>query len=215
MPDLLRFLFEVLTNFFFIPSIVPLARHRRHFQLFVGVTQLIAAFFYSVCDYTGASLFIAPINWHFMSDVLSLTYACLLLIHMSAFEDEEVNIVLRYLAFFLSWLFKYRDSWDSTIWESLLVAAFLGVLTYSHLSREDRRRRFKNQHLQQALIAASAGLAFFGGQLMFHLTDAHRILMGLYHACAGYACYEFWQVLPPPARGKKLDDVTSGAMSYV
>ena len=56
----------------------------------------------------------------------------------------------------------------------------------------------------------------FFGQLMFAKTDAHRILMGLTHAGAGYACYEFWQVSPPPPRGKKLDDVMSmGGASYV
>ena len=113
MPDILRFLFEVLTNFFFIPAIAPLARHRRHFQVFVGVTQLVASFCYAISDYFNASLFLPPLSWHFISDVLSLTYACLLIIHLSGYEDEETNILLRYTAFFLAWVFKYRDSWVS------------------------------------------------------------------------------------------------------
>jgi hypothetical protein len=88
-------------------------------------------------------------------------------------------------------------------------------LAYSHIIHEERRRRFKQQHLQNGLISGAAALAFFGGQLMFSKTDAHRILMGLTHAAAGYACYEFWQVLPPPPRGKKLDDVMIMGASYV
>ena len=113
MPDLLRFLFEVLTNFFFVPAIAPLARHRRHFQVFVGVTQLVASIFYSISDYFNASFFLTPLSWHFISDVLSLTYACLLLIHLAGYDDEETNVILRYTAFFGSWVFKYRDSWVS------------------------------------------------------------------------------------------------------
>jgi len=114
MPDLVRFVFEVVTTVFFAPALRPLAKHRRHFALFVGVTQLLASACYAVSDYFASSLFIPSINWHFMSDVLSLTYGCLLLIHLSAIEDEETNVILRYAAFFGSWVFKYRDSWVSS-----------------------------------------------------------------------------------------------------
>lgn len=111
MPDLVRFLSEVITNVFFVPALRPLAKQRRHFALFVGLAQLLASVCYSISDFFNSSLFLAQIHWHFMSDVLSLTYACVLLIHLSAFEDEETNVILRYAAFFGAWVFKYRDTW--------------------------------------------------------------------------------------------------------
>jgi hypothetical protein len=58
-------------------------------------------------------------------------------------------------------------------------------------------------------------MVFFFGEQMFAKTDAHRILLGFAHATSGWACYEFWKVLPPPPKGKKLDDVTNNGASYV
>jgi len=96
-----------------------------------------------------------------------------------------------------------------------LVCVYVGLLVHSHVTHPHRQKKFRNDHLQRGLIAGAAASVFFGGQQMFSKTDAHRILMGFTHAAAGFACYEFWQVLPPPPRGKKLDDVTGMGASFV
>ena len=209
MPDLVRFVFEVVSNVFFVPAITPLAQQRRHFALFVGITQLLAGILYSASDFLHSSIFISSLNWHFISDVLTLTYGCLLLIHLAAIPDEETNVILRYSAFFASWIFKYKDSWDSVFWEGFLVVSFILVLGYSHLNFPDRQRKFRAERLQFGIMASCASFVFFVGQQMFAKTDAHRILMGFAHAAGGWACYELWNVLPAPPRGKKLDDVTN------
>jgi hypothetical protein len=95
MPDLLRFLFEVITNIFFVPALIPLASHRRHFALFVGLTQFVSSCFYSASDYFNTSIFLAPVNWHFISDVLTLTYGLLVLIHLSAIEEVDLSFFLK------------------------------------------------------------------------------------------------------------------------
>jgi hypothetical protein len=112
--DLIRFLFEVLTNLFFIPALFPLSEQKRHFPFFVGITQVFASLFYCMSDYFSTNIFITRMNWHFISDVLTLTYVLLIFIHLTANPDEEFNLILRYLAFFLSWIFKYRDEWVSS-----------------------------------------------------------------------------------------------------
>lgn len=79
----------------------------------------------------------------------------------------------------------------------------------------ERRRKFKAERLQKGLIIGAAGAVFFFGELAFSKTDAHRIFMGLAHAAAGYALFEFWNVLPAPPRGKKLDDAVAMGANYV
>jgi hypothetical protein len=91
----------------------------------------------------------------------------------------------------------------------------LGILVHSHVMHSDRKRRFKAERLQKGLIAGAAGTVFFFGEIAFSKTDAHRIFMGLAHASAGYAIFEFWNVLPAPPRGKKVDDAIAMSANYV
>lgn len=205
MIDVLRLVLEVLTNLCFVPGLVPLAQHRRHFSLFVGITQTLAALAYCFGDFFQLeSVFIPTQSWHFVSDVLSLTYGCLLIIHLCAFEDEERGMVLRYLAFFASWVFKYRDAWDSIYWEVLLVLGFLLVLAHAHWARPERRKRIRTDRLQRGAVFAGVGLV--GLLLHLRVNDSHKILMGLAHCGAGLAVFELWNVLPPPAKDKRLQD---------
>jgi hypothetical protein len=204
MSLVIRLVFEVLSNVLFIPALYPLAKYRRHFALFVGLTQLLAAFMYCLGDFLDTRIFLEEEDWHFISDVLSLTYACLIIIHLSAFEDEETNMVLRYVAFFCSWIFKYRDEWDSIMYEALLVVGFIGILIFSHISNPERRKKFSHEHLQRSIIFTLAGLVFFIAETQL-FADTTKILMGFAHASAGAACYNVWSLVTSLPHVKKSD----------
>lgn len=204
-PDPIRFLSEVLSTLCFAPALIPLAHQRRHFALFVGLTQFLSSFLYDWSDYLDAKLFISVGAWHFISDVLTLTYVLLLLVHLSSVDDPGVHSVLGYMAFFTSWIFKYRDAWDSVLWETALVFGFAMFLAHSHWRDGNKMARFKWERLSNGSSAAALGLGFFGLQQWYAMSDVHRVFMGLAHAFAGYALYQLWYALPPPT-SKKFED---------
>ena len=120
-----KFLLGAVTDFALVPSLYQVAKRKRHFEMFIGVSQVIAAFLFNTCAAFGhMNIFLTENDWHFLSDVLSLSYVCCLLVHALAIPTEDVNIVLRYVAFGLSWVFKTRDSWNEGWWEGALVATY-------------------------------------------------------------------------------------------
>ena len=54
----LRFLFEIVTDLAFVPSLAKVARRRRHFELFIGVLQFLSVSMYNVADALEISIFL-------------------------------------------------------------------------------------------------------------------------------------------------------------
>ena len=131
----IRFLLGAVTDFALVPSLYLIAKRRRHFEMFVGITQVVTAVLFNTCAAFNVDLFLRESEWHFISDVLSLSYVCCLLVHALALPSEDVNIILRYVAFALAWVFKVRDSWDEGWWEGLLVGTY-AVAAVARVAKE-------------------------------------------------------------------------------
>jgi hypothetical protein len=100
-----KLLTEFLTDFAMVPALFPLAAQKRHFPFAVALVQLLATIMYNLCDALGfRGLFLEKVHWHQISDVLTLTYVLHVLVHLQQL-DEEAAAILRYLAFFLAWIF--------------------------------------------------------------------------------------------------------------
>jgi hypothetical protein len=54
----LRFLFEIVTDLAFVPSLAKVARRRRHFELFIGLLQFISVSMYNIADALEISVFL-------------------------------------------------------------------------------------------------------------------------------------------------------------
>ena len=122
------FLFSFLTDFALVPALLKVINVGRHFEVFLGFLQLFSSLGYNLCLALGLrSLFLKPLDWHFVSDVSSLAYVCCLIVHLRASPNKGLNILLRYTAFALAWFFKLRDGWDSGSWEGVLIGAFVVV----------------------------------------------------------------------------------------
>lgn len=99
-----RLIFECFTDFCFVPALLQLTKTRRHFALFIGVFQLCIAILFNFSHALKIDFFLPNIELHFISDVLTLTYFLLLMIHLMAISSEDINIILRYCAFAFSCL---------------------------------------------------------------------------------------------------------------
>lgn len=95
----ITFCFEVFTDLAFLPPLVIMHRHRRHFELYIGVFQLVTGFLYNFCNALNVQVFLTELQWHALNNILTTTYFLLLLIHLQANADPTVDVVLRYVAF--------------------------------------------------------------------------------------------------------------------
>lgn len=165
-------------------------------------------------------------DWHFISDVLSLSYSCILIVHLCQWDKEDYNIILRYAAFSMSWLAKTRDEWDSAFSEFLVILGFvcmLAVRAYSLLMHHPDSRLIKRIKWNNVQIGVGS---FVIGSLLFLLMERggftsdhrsgrviHTILAGCINLTSGVAMYHFWSAVP--FSKSKQDDLGLAASRFV
>ena len=54
---------------------------------------------YNICNALQVTIFLREKEWQAMNNVMALTYFALLMIHLAHSENENLNIMLRYIAF--------------------------------------------------------------------------------------------------------------------
>lgn len=217
-----RFCFLALTDAAMVPALGVMKRNHRHFELFVGVFQLAIAFCFNAAEALQQQLFLRELQWHFISDVLSVTYFLLLCVHLMGFRDEDRNILLRYVAFALAWLMKAKDGWDSTVYEALLVASYVAGAAYRRLLSTDKSLAPINKHNAKLalLFLALAGLAggipiYFGGNSSSggDALSGVGFVKGCMHMLGGAAFYHAW--LAVPCLDSKKTDIIPTYSTYV
>lgn len=197
MATLLRFCLVALTDASMLPALSVMKRNHRHFELFIGVFQLVISFCFNAAEAVHTTLFLKELQWHFISDVLSITYFLLLCVHLMGFKNEDHNILLRYVAFALSWLMKAKDGWDSTVYEVLLIGSYVGGVVYRRFVSTDRSKApMRMDQAQRALgfivLAALAG----GIPIYFGYGGGLGIAKAIMHLSGGAAFYYAWLTVP-------------------
>ena len=59
----LVFCFEVFSDLTFLPPLLIMHRHRRHFELYIGVFQLTTGFLYNFCNALNVQMFLTELQW--------------------------------------------------------------------------------------------------------------------------------------------------------
>ena len=107
-------IFVVTSLAYFLPLKVVLGG-RRHFEVFIGFGHLATGVMYNACKGFNMSLVLEERQWHEMNNIFGVTYGMLWLIHMQANEREGLDMLLRYVAFFVVWVAQEKDHyWDHT-----------------------------------------------------------------------------------------------------
>ena len=196
-----------LTDVAMLPALNVMHRNRRHFELFIGVFHLIISIIFNITGALDTELFLDELEWHFISDVLSITYGLMISIHLMGIQSEEINTILRYVAFGASWILKTRDQWDSIFYESFLILVFvLGVLYRHFIIPKDGKVPVHMGHAtKMAISLAGFGLAA-GVDRLELFEDVFHITYGVFHVLGGLAVYHAWLMIPCRDT-KKNDDV--------
>ena len=94
---IVSFVLTTSTTAAFLPSLKLIYNRRRHFECFVGAGQLFSTLMFEASSSTGLRIFgISSDKYHHVSDILTETYVCLLLIHLLGIRDEDKLHLLRY-----------------------------------------------------------------------------------------------------------------------
>ncbi|GMI40242.1 hypothetical protein TeGR_g8684 [Tetraparma gracilis] len=145
MSSILSFLLTCSTVGAFVPSLQIIRERRRHFELFVGVTQLFSTLMFDLSSSLDMRLFgLSANDYHHVSDITTESYVCFLCIHLMGLRSEDALTCLRYLAFGLCWFAKLGDGWGSVTLETLAILLFaappLFLLLRSKLVKKEKLR---------------------------------------------------------------------------
>ena len=205
----LKLLFGVSSCLASLPALSLVFLRRRHFELFVAISQLVAACFYSISDALPSDrlLFVRTMDWHFISDVLTETYVCLLALHMLPLRSEGATISLRYAALALSVWAKMADGWEGVLAETLVVSLFvapaLAVAAHTALQGRGGRGALPAQALRALhtpvfdvrLAPIAASCAVVGGVLLAleqRVDTSTRLFNALARVAFGGAAWALW-----------------------
>lgn len=211
---LVRWTLGAATDLAFVPALGEIFKRRRHFELFIGTLQLLSSFMFNSSQALGQKIFIRELEWHFISDVLSLAYVCCLLTHCMGNQNEVTNIILRYVAFSLAWIFKLRDAWDSAYWEATLIIVFVLMAAY-RISHQTGRVRA--QYDTKSLRLGGGCLVGAGILLLMDLlemADSYGFVLAAVHLLGAATAYFFWKGVPA-FDTKKNDDLPQTSSQFV
>ncbi|TMW68273.1 hypothetical protein Poli38472_005741 [Pythium oligandrum] len=198
--SLARFCCLALTDAAMLPALGVMRKNHRHFELFIGVFHLSISFLFNVAESFHSSLFLKELQWHFISDVLSIAYFLVLCVHLMGFRDENTNIILRYVAFAFSWLMKSKDGWDTTTYEVLLVVSYLLGVVYRRLVSTDKTIAPLNKEHAKFAVSFLVGAALVGSIPIYLSSGGDQwsvgFLKGCMHVLGGAAFYYAWLSVP-------------------
>lgn len=196
MASVLKFLFEVITDFSVVPSLMLILQRKRHFEFFIGVFQMVVSLLYNLSDAFGVQLFLKNADWHRLTNVAGLAYGLNVLIFLMRNEDEALDHILRYSGFAAIWIAQIKDDFwmHETQWTLYVLFLFGFFCVVRTVSR--RKQAFeglsKRRILWGVVFSALAGVLF-----VISLDDAHdsfRFWHGMSQIFFGAALWNLWQV---------------------
>jgi hypothetical protein len=215
-----EFALKAATDLSFVPALLVIASHRRHFELWVGVLQLGSSFLYNSADAFDTDLFLARGQWHFLSDVMSITYVCVLALHYMQLRDGDANAALRYLAFTAAWVAKLKDGFGSTVSQAVVIVAFIGGAVMRSAGGggggtggdgDSAAAKWKRPAALRGAALLVLAAAFLAAEVVlnphmqgpFHVLGqllggdaSHTLMLGAAHVLAGGGMYYLWQACP-------------------
>lgn len=160
---------------------------------------MVTAFFYNLTNSYGIVLFLSEIAWHKINNVVSTTYLCLLLIHLTGIESKDTNTILSYLAFTLIWVAQLKDEyWMDNSMYTVLVVIFFSLLPFvKHISIFLKKKELPPFNFKYLTFGSICG---FIASVCFLLglnsdRDWLRHWHGLSHLFFGGCLYYLWGVL--------------------
>jgi hypothetical protein len=194
-----------------LPALQIISQNKRHFELYIGIFHFASKYLYNLTQAIEIDIFLDNGDWHFISDVLGLTYFLLLLIHLTSLENIDHNIILRYLAFTLAWIVKIKDQWVSQLNESILLFGFIGLMVYRYwfIKNPPKLDLMYLKWLGVSGLMALIGFIVLQTAQFDDQVRSGRVLKAFVTAflncCAGGAMYAGWKVVP--CRRSKEDDL--------
>eukprot|EP00930_Biecheleria_cincta_P008853 TRINITY_DN110453_c0_g1_i1.p1 TRINITY_DN110453_c0_g1~~TRINITY_DN110453_c0_g1_i1.p1 ORF type:complete len:259 (-),score=44.56 TRINITY_DN110453_c0_g1_i1:42-818(-) len=220
---LLTFVFTCVTDLALIPPLIVMFRFRRHFEMYIGSVMIVSAFAYNFLDAMNRgdaaekswSLLIEEEDWHRISNVSTTIYICLLFIHLMCIEEQDVNIVMRYVAASMVLLAQVKDKfWMQESCYTVYVVVAWAMCLGARFATEGRLPAYwtsSNLMRGSALGLACAVCFYFG---LDDDWDEFRFAHGLSHLFGGLSLTFLWNLVPRPKR-KKGDEPLKKLMPFV
>lgn len=199
----LTFVFTACTDLALVPALLVMARYRRHFEMFVGILQMTFALAYNICNALQVTIFLREKEWQAMNNVMALTYFALLMIHLAHSENENLNIMLRYIAFATITIAQVKDGFRTLRWTCGPILAFSALPLLKCLAQKRVPPYNRARTIKGAAFAAGAFVCFRIGLDEQH--DPFRFWHGMFHLFVGTALWHLWGIVPDPDTTKKTD----------
>jgi len=213
-------LWVILSDSALLPYLLEVARFKRHFELFIGVSWVVSAFAYNVTDALRVpAVYLSESEWHKMNNVLSCTSFVLLSIHLARVRSELRVVALRYFSFAFITIGQVRDGFwmEESFWTLPPIVAFGVLLPLGmHLRRDRSTPLLRREKLYKGLCCAVMGGACFlrqvsseappppppagGGPGSHWKSDTVRFWHGVFHWWTGCSLFFLWGAVPVTER---------------
>lgn len=225
VTSVFRLIVLVMTDLAMLPALQIMKSNKRHFELYIGVFQFLSKTLFNASQALQVDVFLNQNDWHFISDVLSIAYYIMLgtehpersndalVVHLSNIPNENLNILLRYIGFSLSWIVKQKDGWNSILYQELLILSFLAFLVYQYATTEQSKWPKVNwTFVLYGAALAVTGIIFFEILEWYDFSDktrieriSHALVSGIINLASGGCVYCFWSCIA--CRKFKDDDI--------
>ena len=169
-------LWAILSDSALLPYLFEVARFKRHFELFIGVSWVVSAFAYNVTDALRVpAVYLSESEWHKMNNVLSCASFVLLSIHLARVRSELRVVALRYFSFAFITIGQVRDGFwmAESFWTLPPIVAFGVLLPLGmHLRRDRSTPLLRREKLYKGLCCAVMGGVCFLRQVLATSSEA-------------------------------------------
>lgn len=148
-------------------------------------------------------MFLPASEWHKLNNIATVTYGCILCIHLCAFKKRDTSTLLCYAAFALVWIAQLKDEYwmDKTQYTVGAVSIF-GLLPFAKALYERAFPELNWQlYLRGVLLAVPAFICFVLG---LNSDDWLRHWHGLSHIFFGATLYYLWSSIIPKKQAHLL-----------
>ena len=188
---IVKALFSFISNLAFIPIVRLMYLKNRHYHFIIGFFTICFTIFYHLCDDLDISLIFNVQRWHKLDNIASITSLSSLIIYLMNIQDNNINLMLNYVSFFIVLIFQIEDPFkNENIFAPLIIILIIYLISLVFLG-------FPKINKDICIYKTILYLVIGGGAFILSIDenkDYLRIIHSIWHLFICLQGFYTWQI---------------------